>query len=91
MGFGALFAWVWLPDVQDPREVRKGTASLESGDRPVTLVGDDGENGSSQQEAGGAESEAQSQKGFWLEKYKVPSKPLEELADRKSTRLNSSH
>jgi len=78
MGVGALFAWVWLPDVQDPRGDVEITTSLENGDRSVEGAR---ENGFAQRGAAGTESEAQSKKGSWLEKYKVPSKTLEVLAE----------
>jgi hypothetical protein len=78
MGVGALFAWVWLPDVQDPRGEVDIATSLENGVRSVEGAR---ENGVAQRGAAGTESEAQRKKGSWLEKYKVPSKTLEVLAE----------
>jgi hypothetical protein len=78
MGVGALFAWVWLPDVQDPRGDVDIATSLENGDRAIEGAR---QNGVVQRGAAGTESEAQRKKGSWLEKYKVPSKTLEVLAE----------
>jgi hypothetical protein len=85
MGLGALFAWVWLPDVQDPRDSQQTHTSLENGTRSN---GND-ERGGTASESGGQNAEENDQsiagtddtKESWLVRYKVPSKPLEELAE----------
>jgi hypothetical protein len=93
MGFGALIAWVWLPDVQYPRDAIKTSASPEDGNAlPSTDAGEanhtDNEASQGGQEAAAAgESQAaesaeknQDKEDGWLDKYIVPSKSLEELA-----------
>jgi hypothetical protein len=64
--------------VQNPREDKQITTSLENGNSSVAGAGG---NGATQQGTEGTGSEVERKKGSWLEKYKVPSKPLEELAE----------
>ncbi len=85
MCFGALFARVWLPDVQDPREPRKTPASVESGNRSASNSrrGVNGSEPSGQSAGGNVHSTAATEdsKESWLDRYRVPSKTLEELAE----------
>jgi len=85
MGLGAIFAWVWLPDVQDPRDSKKihtspenGTPSNGNDERGGTASEPGGQNVS---ENGQSTAGTEDTKESWLDRYKVPSKPLEELAE----------
>lgn len=87
MGIGALVSWVWLPDIQNPREPRERRESppaLESGTGVNNIV----ERNAMRQREGGAaivdgmdDGAEGSRQDSWLSSYKVPNKSLEELAE----------
>jgi hypothetical protein len=90
MGIGALVSWVWLPDIQDPREARESPTALENRTGTNAGVGANGvvERNATGQGGGGsgigdgAEDGAEDAKHkFQPSSYKVPNKPLEELAE----------